>query len=141
MRVNCTKHSPKIGDVYMMEFYGRGSAQYGCRPGIIIQNNIGNQNSPNVVAVPVTSSLKKLGQPTHVFLSAKNTGLKYDSVVLCESPMSIPKNRIGSFIASLPRSYMRKIAKAFLLEHPMLGFLDNDEIADVKQESYSLIAD
>lgn len=141
MQENCIRNSPKIGDVYMMEFYGRGSAQHGYRPGIVIQNNIGNQNSPNVVAVPVTSSLKRMGQPTHVFLSAKNTGLKYDSLVLCESPMSIPKDKIGNFVASLPRSYMRQIARAFLLEHPVLGFLTNKEIEDVKQESYSLIAD
>lgn len=130
----------KIGDVYMMHFYGQGSAQNGVRPGIIIQNNLGNKHSPNVVALPLTSSLKNLHQPTHVVLPAAETGLRVDSMVVCESPMSIPKRCIESYITSIPHKYMRKIAKAFLIEHPMLCYLDNDDMASVRKEAYSLFA-
>ena len=135
------ERQPRIGDVFMMEFYGQGSAQAGCRPGIILQNNIGNKKSPNVVAVPLTSSLKKMNQPTHVFLPKNGTGLKMDSVVLCESPMSVPKKNIGSYLVTIPNHYMRKIARAFLLEHPILCFLNEKDLFSIRQEAYSLIAE
>ena len=136
-----TRTSPKVGDIYMMEFYGQGSAQDGFRPGLVVQNNIGNKMSPNVVALPLTSGLKNMHQPTHVFLPAAETGLRADSIVLCESPMSIPKSKIKSFKARLSKHYMREVAKAFLLEHPVLCFLSLQEMTDVQQEAYSLIAE
>lgn len=140
MKDNQCKVCPKIGDVYMMEFYGLGSAQSGVRPGVIVQNNIGNHNSPNVVAVPLTSVIKNLNQPTHVLIKAENSGLLCDSMVLCECPMSIPKSNIGMFLCSLSNRYMKNIARAFLIEHPMLGYLSHQEIIDVQKESHSLIA-
>ena len=132
--------APRIGDVYMMEFYGKGSAQNGFRPGIIIQNNIGNQNSPNVVAIPLTSAIKKMGQPTHVLLPSDETGLKMNSIALCECPMSIPKDNIGVYVTTIPHHYMREVAIAFLLEHPVLTYLDASETLKVRKESYSLVA-
>lgn len=140
MSLNLNKH-PRIGDIYMMEFYGQGSAQSGYRPGIVIQNDIGNQKSPNVVAIPLTSSLKNLNQPTHVLLPASDTGLRKDSVVLCESPMSIPKEKLGCYLLTVSKHYMRKIAKAFLLEHPVLCYLSEKEVFSIQEKAYSLIAE
>lgn len=50
---------PRIGEVYNMYFNGTGSEQSGWRPGVVFQNNIGNSKSPNIIALPLTSSLKK----------------------------------------------------------------------------------
>ena len=71
---------PCIGDIYFMRFGGSGSEQNGWRPGLVFQNNVGNAYSPNVIALPLTSSLKKVGQPTHVVLPAAETGLPKDSI-------------------------------------------------------------
>ena len=62
--------TPQIGDVYHMYFSGDGNEQQGWRPGLVFQNNVGNKYSPNIIALPLTSSLKKLNQPTHVLLPA-----------------------------------------------------------------------
>lgn len=131
--------TPKIGDVYMMYFYGQGSAQRGIRPGVIIQNNVGNKNSPNIVALPLTTSLKNLHQPTHVVLPAKHTGLQSDSMAICECPMSIPKNNMRSYVTTIPNQYMREIAKAFLIEHPMLCYLNDSDVVAVQEEAHSLL--
>lgn len=125
----------------MMEFYGRGSAQKGYRPGIIIQNNIGNKHSPNIVAIPLTSSLKNLDQPTHVLLPANSTGLRKDSIALCESLMSIPKESVGAYVLTIPKYFMGEIAKAFLFEHPVLCFLNENEMNSIREKTYSLIAE
>ena len=140
MSVYLKVRQPRIGDVFMMHFYGQGSAQSGIRPGIVIQNNIGNRNSPNVVALPLTSSLKNLHQPTHVLLPAAETGLQKDSMVVCESPMSIPKESIKSYITTISKDYMREVAMAFLIEHPMLYYLNKDDVNSVQQEAYSRFA-
>ena len=60
--------TPQIGEVYLMKFSGSGSEQVGWRPGLVFQNNVGNSHSPNVIALPLTSSIKKTSQPTHVFV-------------------------------------------------------------------------
>lgn len=86
---------PKIGEVYLIDFPQDGHTQGGIRPGVIFQNDVGNKYSPNVVVLPLITSIKKTSQPTHVYISSKNSGLRYDSIVLCENPISISKDRIS----------------------------------------------
>lgn len=97
--------APVIGDVYLMKFEGSGNEQSGWRPGVVFQNNVGNAHSPNVIALPLTSSIKKTNQPTHVVVLAADTGLRRDSMVLCENPEKMSKARIGKFLTRLPDEY------------------------------------
>lgn len=117
---------PQIGEVYLMKFGGEGSEQSGIRPGLVLQNNMGNLYSPNIIALPITSSLKKAGQPTHVVLYADDTGLKRDSMVLCENPERLSKSKIGRYITKLSDDYMRQVAEASLLATSVISFLDVD---------------
>ena len=86
--------TPKIGEVYMMNFGGTGNEQSGWRPGLVFQNNTGNVFSPNIIALPLTGSIKKTDQPTHVVVRAAETGLLKDSMVLCENPERMSKTFI-----------------------------------------------
>lgn len=72
-----------------------GSEQSGCRPYVIIQNNIGNKYCPTVLAMSLTSQIKKIDLPTHCIIhkTLKN-GLKVDSMVLGETLTQISKERI-----------------------------------------------
>ena len=115
---------PQIGDVYLMKFSGSANEQRGLRPGVVFQNNVGNLHSPNIIALPLTSSIKKTCQPTHVIVLAKDTELKMDSMVLCENPERMSKDRIGAYITTIPDYYMRKIAIANLLATSALSFID-----------------
>lgn len=119
---------PRIGEVYHMLFSGTGCEQKGWRPGVVFQNNTGNIHSPNIIALPLTSSLKHLHLPTHVLLDAKNTGLLRDSIVLCENPERISKERLGKFILTLSEEYMKKIAAASLIATSAISFLDEDSL-------------
>jgi len=62
--------------------------------------------------------------PTHVFLDATKCGLKRDSVVLCESPERVSKERLGNYITTLSDEIMRKIAVGSLLASAVISFLD-----------------
>lgn len=129
---------PQIGEVYLMKFGGEGSEQSGLRPGLVFQNNTGNIYSPNIIALPITSSLKKSGQPTHVVLYASDTGLKRDSMVLCENPERLSKARIGRYITKLSERYMRQIAEASLLATSAISYLDVDLLCSIWERASTL---
>lgn len=132
------KFAPKIGEVYFMRFSGTGSEQSGWRPGVIFQNNVGNKHSPNIIALPITSVIKKTSQPTHVFLPAKETGLKLDSMVLCENPQRLSKDKVGDYITTLPSEYMSKIAVADLLATSAISFINPDLLITIWEKAASL---
>lgn len=131
---------PRIGDVYLMCFGGSGNEQYGWRPGLVFQNNTGNRFSPNIIALPITSRIKKTSQPTHVFLPAFETGLQRDSMVLCENPERMSKDRVGRYLVTLPASYMQQVAIASLLASSAIAFLSPDILLDVWKRACSLNA-
>lgn len=131
----------QIGDVYLMKFGGEGNEQKGWRPGVVFQNNLGNTYSPNVIALPLTSSLKKKEQPTHVVLPAEEVGLVKDSMVLCENPERMSKDKMGKFLTRIPDEYMAQIAIASLLATSAIAFISNPEILmRVWQQSMQLNA-
>ena len=135
-----TARNVKIGEVYLMCFDGHGSEQSGWRPGLVFQNNVGNQHSPNIIALPLTSSIKKRSMPTHVFVSAIETGLKMDSIVLCENPQRMSKDRIGAFITKMPDNYMSLIAQANLLATSAISFIDRETLLRIWQKASYLNA-
>lgn len=65
-----------------------GCEQGGKRPVIVLQNNIGNKNSPTVVIAPITSrGDDKPNLPTHVKISCSSCGI--NNTVLLEQLRTI----------------------------------------------------
>ena len=121
-----------------MNFGGQGNEQKGWRPGLVFQNNLGNQHSPNIIALPLTSSLKKSNQPTHVVVPADGTGLIRDSMVLCENPERMSKEKLGNYLTTIPKEYMAKIAVANLLATSAISFIEPDLLLAAWQKSLML---
>ena len=138
MTSNSNSRTPKIGEIYLMNFSGHGSEQSGWRPGVVFQNNTCNKHSPNIIALPLTSSLKKLDQPTHVLLKAEDTELLKDSIVLCENPQRMSKESLGNYITTLSDSYIEKIAIANLLATSAISFIDPSVLMFVHQQARML---
>lgn len=82
----------KWGEIYYCKLGGNGSVQSGIRPVLVIQNNVGNDNSPTTVVATITSVLKKLHQPTHILLDT-SCGLKNESMVLLEQIRTVDIQR------------------------------------------------
>lgn len=129
---------PKIGDIYLMKFEGDDSEQNGWRPGLVFQNNTGNAYSPNIIAIPLTGAVKKVDQPTHVFLSAEETGLRKNSIALCENPECMSKSKVGRYLTTLSDEYMKKIAEASLLATSALAYLDLSVLMTVWKKASEL---
>lgn len=133
-----SRTTPRIGEVYMMNFGGTGNEQKGWRPGLVFQNNTGNAFSPNIIALPLTGSIKKTDQPTHVFVSADGTGLLKDSIVLCENPERMSKSRIGRYITTLPDEIMSKVAIGNLLASSAISFVKLESLQNLWQQASTL---
>lgn len=137
---NNIRKQPRIGDVYLMRFTGSGSEQKGWRPGLVFQNNIGNMYSPNIIALPLTSCIKKSNQPTHVVIPSEGTGLAKDSMVLCENPERMAKDRLGDYLTTIPEKYMSQVATANLLASSAISFIDPDVLMSIWKRALALNA-
>lgn len=126
---------PRLGDIYLMSFSGVGSEQKGVRPGIIFQNDIGNDRSPNVIALPLTTRIKNLTQPTHVLLPAEKHNLLADSLVLCENPQRMSKSRLLKYLGALEEEDIKSIAIGNILSSSAIALLSEKELLDVWKES------
>lgn len=129
---------PRFGEVYYMHFDGEGSVQRGWRPGMVYSNNVGNRYSPNIIALPFTTAIKKINQPTHVFIPGEELGQTRDSMVLCENPTCIPKDAIGDYLGTVPDVYLAQIAVASTLASCSVAFLDEEQLITAWREAARL---
>jgi len=127
-------------DIYLADLRGNnaGSEQTGLRPVLIIQNDVGNLFSPTVIVANITSSETKAKIPTHVLLDAKKTGLKYNSIVLCEQIRTIDKFRLIEKIGQLDEETQRKVNQALLISFGLIEFknkrgdVERNELSDCR---------
>ncbi|MDI3546819.1 MAG: mRNA interferase MazF [Halanaerobiales bacterium] len=89
-----------------------GSEQGGVRPVLVIQNDIGNKYSPTVIVAAITSKIDKAKLPTHIEISAKNTNLEKDSVILLEQIRTIDKKRLQRHVTHLDKEIIEKVNEA-----------------------------
>lgn len=120
-----------------MKFDGEGSEQSGWRPGLVFQNNKGNQFSPNIIALPLTTAVKKMGMPTHVFVGVEDGMLK-DSVVLAENPQRMSKAKVGRYITTLSDKKMEEVAVASLLASSAISFIDPSHLMEIFEATKKL---
>ena len=101
------------GDLYYAELDPIvGSEQAGTRPVLVVSNDGGNQYSPVIVIVPITS--RRMGRKrlsTHVEVRMPEL-LKNDSTALTEQIRTIDKLRLKEYIGSLPDCLMREVDQA-----------------------------
>lgn len=139
LSANHTGRKPiRIGEVYYMRFRGEGSEQSGWRPGLVFQNNTGNDYSPNIIVLPLTSSIKKTSQPTHVFAPSDTTGLPRDSMILCENPECMSKDRIGAYITKMPDSIMAEVAAASILSSSVISYINPEVLVALWKRAVAL---
>ncbi|MFW5986111.1 MAG: type II toxin-antitoxin system PemK/MazF family toxin [Halanaerobiales bacterium] len=110
------------GDVYYADLNPVvGSEQGGIWPVLVIQNNIGNKYSPTVIVSAITSKIDKAKLPTHVEISAENSNLKKDSVILLEQIRTIDKKRLKRHVTHLNQEILSQVDKAIEIS---LGLID-----------------
>ena len=93
------------GDFYLANLNPvKGHEQAGCRPVLIMQNNILNNNLNTAIIAPITSNLMAKGKLTTYFLSKKISKLKNDSVILLFQIRTLDKKRLQKRISGLSKN-------------------------------------
>ena len=109
------KRKIRRGDIYHADLRPAvGSEQDGIRPVLIVQNNMGNQYSPTVIAAAITSSRTKARIPTHV-LVGDVPGLFPDSTIMLEQLRTLDKCRLLEYIGTADQETMRQVDSAFCI--------------------------
>lgn len=104
------------GDIYLVDLgTNTGSKQGGCRPVLLLQNDVGNHYAPTLIVAPVSSRYwKKSNQPTHSLIEGIRN-LSSPSVVLAEQLITIDKVRVLKYLGKVPEEQMQGIDKAVMV--------------------------
>ena len=103
-------------DIYLVDLGTNiGSEQGGCRPVLLVQNDIGNHFGPTLIVAPVSSRYwKKSKQPTHTLIEGIQN-LSSPSVVLAEQLLTIDKVRVMKYLGKVPEDQMQNVNKAVMV--------------------------
>lgn len=116
-KTGLTSAVPLRGEVYLTNFDPvRGHEIAKTRPAVIIQNDIGNRESPVVIVAAITSN--KAGHtlfPISVLVHSPEGGLEKDSVVNLNQIRSIDKERLGKCLGKLSNETMSRVNKALAI--------------------------
>lgn len=97
------------GEIYYAELSGTvGSEQDGIRPVLIIQNDVGNRNSPTTIIAPLTTKISKAVLPTHIALDTV-CGLSERSIVLLEQIRTIDKCRLRGYVGTVDIKMVKQV--------------------------------
>ena len=104
------------GDIYYADLRPVvGSEQGGVRPGLIIQNDVGNKHSPTVICAAITSKMNKAKLPTHVELNTRRCDMVKDSVILLEQLRTIDKQRLRERICHIDDELLERVNRALMV--------------------------
>ena len=96
------------GKIIMVDLpMSNNSIQGGLRPCLVVSNNKGNQYSPVLIVVPITSRQTKKPMPTHFHIEPSlMNGLTKKSIALAEQIITIGKEMVVDVIGELNLSEM-----------------------------------
>ena len=116
--------NPRRGDIYLVSFDPTvGHEIKKTRPGLIIQNNIGNQYSSLTIVAAITSNISEASYPVEVrFKPSKANGLKVPSVILLDQVRSIDKMRLVKKLGSLNHEEMVRVDQAIQISLGLFEF-------------------
>ena len=91
-----------------------GSEQGKTRPSLVIQNDIGNENSPTTIVAPITTKIYSRQFPTNVEIDKTNSPLKEKSTILLNQIRAIDKSRIIKNYGKISVKKMKEVDEAVM---------------------------
>lgn len=111
------------GQIWFAEFgtHPGTSVQEGCRPALIVSNDMANQHSEIITVVPMTTKMKKTHLPTHVLLSQPDVDLAEGqylerSMILAEQVTTIGKDALVRYVGKICNSRLKEVESAVLVQ-------------------------
>lgn len=93
------------------------------RPALVIQNDIGNRYSKNLIVTSISSTVPRKQYPTHLHISKDEAqaGLDKDSVVQFENILTIPKRLVIRKLGMIPTEYLEAIGDCIRVSLGLAG--------------------
>ncbi len=92
----------------------RGSEQAGIRPVLVLQNDVINRFTTTVLAIPLTTNLRRAALPSSVQVPAGEGGLESASVVLCHQIRALDKTRLQRQLGAISPATMTAVERCIL---------------------------
>lgn len=108
----------KRGEVYLCDFgEPYGSEEGYKRPAIVVQNDVGNLNSPTIIVLPCTTRHKNSTSVHHIFMFSNENMIDYDAArftfrpntIIAEQIRTVDKTRLRKFLGTMTTEFMDKI--------------------------------
>jgi mRNA interferase MazF len=107
--------NPSRGEIWFADLDPiRGSEQAGSRPVLVLQNDAINAYTSTLVAVPLTTNLRRAELPSCVKLSRGDGGLASDSVALCHQIRVLDRNRLSRRLGVVSRKTITEVENRVL---------------------------
>ncbi len=98
------------GDIWLADLDPtRGSEQAGVRPVLIFQNDAINAYTVTVLAIPLTTNLRRAALPSCVQIVKGDGGLTSDSVVLCHQLRVLDSARLRRRLGSVSQQTLADV--------------------------------
>ncbi len=92
----------------------RGSEQSGIRPVLIFQNDAVNRFTTTVLAIPLTTNLRRALLPTCLLIPQGEGNLPSDSVALCHQMRVLDMVRLRSKLGQLDSQRLTEVERCLL---------------------------
>jgi mRNA interferase MazF len=108
--------SVRRGEIWLADLNPtRGSEQAGIRPVLIFQNDVVSKFTTTVLAIPLTTNLRRASLPFCVQVSKGEGGLASDSIVLCHQVRVLDKARLQRKLGIVSQETLAMIESCVLL--------------------------
>lgn len=105
---------PRRGEIWLVNWNpARGSEQAGIRPALIVQNNIGNENSSTTIVAAISTTIKLY--PMNVLLDPPQGGLTKLSIIKTSQLLTVSKDRLEKRLGSVDQHKMNEVNQALKL--------------------------
>ncbi len=92
----------------------RGSEQAGTRPVPVVQNDAINAFTSTLLAIPLTTNLRRAKLPSCVQVSRGDGGLASDSVLLCHQMRVLDRTRLIHKLGTVSRETIASVENCLL---------------------------
>lgn len=118
------KRYVKRGQIYNCYFgIGVGNEIQKLRPCIILQNNIGNSKSGNIVVAPITHTYKDMPSIVKITTQYNDDGtILLDGYANVSNILCVSKARLGNYVTTLSTSEMKQIDAAIAISLDLMHY-------------------
>jgi mRNA interferase MazF len=106
----------KRGEIWLADLNPtRGSEQAGIRPVLVFQNDVVSKFTTTILAIPLTTNLRRASLPSCVRVSKNEGGLTSDSVLLCHQLRVLDKLRLQRKLGSISQQTLAAVEACIML--------------------------